>query len=107
MLGIKDVLLGANTSTPALNEFAKLVADKLPQSEVGCRELACTVTRAAIDVKNDPHAQRDDYPNLYDYVNKGGEMCALSARLTEVIDSRAPAEYAKNYKVESKLYFGV
>ncbi len=106
MLGIKDVLLGANTSTPALNEFAKLVADKLPQSEVGCRELACTVTRAAIGVKHDLYAHRDNYPNLYDYVNEGGEMCALSARLTEVIDSGAPSEYAKNYRAESKLYFG-
>ena len=106
MPGIKDVLLGAKTSTPALNEFAKLVADKLPQSEVGCRELACTVAHAAIGVKNDPYAHRGDCPNLYDYVNEGGEMCALSARLTEVIDSGAPAEYAKNYRVESKLYFG-
>ena len=106
MPGIKDVLLGAKTSTPALNEFAKLVANKLPQSEVGCRELACIATRAAIDVKHDPYAHRDNYPNLYDYVNEGGEMCALSARLTEVIDSGAPAKYAENYRVESKLYFG-
>ncbi|MBO4855391.1 hypothetical protein J5500_03245 [Candidatus Saccharibacteria bacterium] len=106
MLGIKEVLLGANTDAPALNEFAKLIADELPAGQVECQDLASTVLYAALQVKHDAGACRATYPQLHSFVVKGGDMQQLSAKITEVINAGADKKYAESYRAISAIYFG-
>ena len=108
MLGTKDILMGANTSTPALNDFAKLVATELPAAdqEVDCNTLANTIMSAAFEAKRNSDAYRAAYPKLYGFITQGGDMCALSAKMVEVIDAGASKKYAESYRVISAIFFG-
>ena len=107
MLGTKDILMGADTGTPALDDFAKLVATELPAAEqVDCQNLAITIMNAALRVKNDRESCHEAYPQLYHFLKKGGNMMTLSAKMNEVIAARASKAYAENYQTVSKLFFG-
>lgn len=107
MLGTKDILMSADTGTPALNDFAKLVAIELPAAEqVDCQNLAITIMDTAFKVKNDREAYHEAYPQLYHFLETGGNMMTLSARISEVIAAEASEAYAKNYQAMSNLYFG-
>ena len=107
MLGTKDILMSADTGTPALNDFAKLVAIELPAAEqVDCQNLAIIIMNAALRVKNDHEACHEAYPQLYSFLNMGGSMMTLSAKMNEVIAARASKAYAENYRVVRNLFFG-
>ncbi len=106
MLDIKDILMGASTSTPELNDFAKLVAVELPASEIGCNDLANAIMNTAFNVKRDQRNYRAKYPHLCAFIKQGGDMCALSAKMTEVIDAGATAKYAESYRIVSAVFFG-
>ena len=107
MKGTKEILIdGAKTDTPHLNDFAKLVATKLPETgQVDCQELADTITAAAIRARHNREACRDGYPYLYDFIERGGNMMTLSAKITSIIAAQDEA-YAKKYRPTSELFFG-
>ena len=106
MLEIKKVLLGANTCTPELNDFARLVAEELPGNEIDCRDLANAVMSVAFEVKRDQSDYHAKYPDLCSFIKQGGDMCALSAKITQVIDAGASAKYAESYRAVSAIFFG-
>ncbi len=107
MIGTKDILInGAKTNTPHLNDFAKLIAKKLPETgQVDCQELAITIMDTAFEVKNGRKAYHEAYPQLCRFLETGGNMMTLSARITDIIAAQDEA-YAKKYRPTSKLYFG-
>ena len=108
MLGTKDILLGAHTCSPALNEFAKLVATKLPTDvkQIDCQDLAHIIMEHAREAQKHHEKYRTSHPQLYKFLDKGGNMCALSAKITEIIDAGATTSYAKDYREISRIYFG-
>ena len=107
MLGTKGILKGARTKSPALNDFARLVATQLDDdTEVDCRTLATTVMTTAMSLKGGDGLD-DGYAALQDYVASGGNMCQLAGQVSSIITAGASSDYAKRYASESKLYFGV
>lgn len=106
MLEIKKLLMGANTSTPALNDLAKLVAVELPGNDVACNDLATTIMNVAFEVKRDQSGYRAKYPSLCEFIAQGGDMCSLSAKITQIIDAGASAKYAESYRTISAIFFG-
>ena len=107
MIGTKDILInGAKTDTPHLNDFAKLVADKLPETgQVDCQKLAFAIMDTAFEVKNDREAYHEAYPELCRFLKTGGDMMTLSAQITDIIAAQDEA-YAKEYRPTSKIFFG-
>ena len=106
MLEIKKVLMGAKTKTPALNDFAKLVATKLPADGVDCQDLANCILHTALSVKSDYRDYGAKYSHLCEFVQQGGDMCILSARMVDVVDAGAPAKFAEDYRTTSRKFFG-
>ena len=104
MLGTKDILMGASTSTPELNDFARLIATELPTHEIGCQDLAQAVISAAFEAKNHRDSLRVAYPQLYGFIKEGGNMRLLSAKIVEVIEAGANATYAESYKAVSAIF---
>lgn len=107
MKGTKEILIdGAKTDTPHLNDFARLVAKKLPETgQVDCQKLAMTIMDTAFKVKNDREAYHEAYPQLYRFLKTGGDMRTLSAKINDIIAAQDEA-YAQKYQPTSKLFFG-
>ena len=109
MLEIQDILMGANTDSPALNDFAKLVAQLLPPRDLATADMAQIVLNAAFDVRKNVDDYATDYPHLCKFAKEQGDMCKLAAKLSTVLLDGAEGEnipYAKAYQVDSARFFG-
>ena len=106
MLGTKGILMGANSQSPALNDFAKLVATRIDDN-FSCREVATTVMETSFALKGGRLTLGDEYAALRAYIADGGNMCQLAAQISTIIAEKADPGYAERYAAESKLYFGV
>lgn len=110
MLEIKDILMGAQTDSPALDDLCRLVADRLPYRDMAVRDMAQIVMFAGRDAKTNTSAFATEYPHLCEYVERGGDMCKLLAKVASAVMKGAKNSevepYAQAYKVESMLFFG-
>lgn len=110
MLEIKDILMGAQTKLPELNDLCRLVASRLPYRDMAVRDMAQIVMFAGHDAKSDTSKYAAEYPRLCEYVEDGGDMCKLLAKVSSVMVKGAKnseAEpYAEAYAAESVRFFG-
>ena len=106
MLGTKGILESAHSQSPALNDFAKLVATRIDDN-FSCREVAVTVMETSFALKGGKLTPGDDYAALRDYIANGGNMCQLAAQISTIIAEQANPDDAERYAAESKLFFGV
>lgn len=109
MLEIQDILMGAKTNSPALNDFARLVAQLLPPRDLATADMAQIVMNAAFDVRKNVNNYATDYPNLCKFVKENGDMCKLSAKLSTVLAEGAEGEiipYVQAYQADSARFFG-
>jgi len=110
MLEIKDILMGAQTDSPALDDLCRLVADRLPYRDITASDMAQIVMFAGHGVKTGDDGHAADYPHLCKYLENGGDMCKLLAKVSSVLEKGAKNSevepYAQAYKVESILFFG-
>lgn len=111
MLEIKDILMGADTDSPALNDYCRLVANRLPYRDVSTAEMAQMVLQLAFfDIKKIVTTEGAEYPNLSEYVNEGGSMRLLSAKIYPVLEEGARGSevepFVSAYKTESVRFFG-
>lgn len=109
MLEIKDILMGAQTK-PELNDLCRLVASRLPHRDITARDMAQIVVSAGSDVRFDTSKYAAEYPRLCEYVEGGGDMCKLLAKVSSVMMKGAKnseaESYAEAYAVESVRFFG-
>ncbi|MDO4219931.1 MAG: hypothetical protein Q4D22_01740 [Candidatus Saccharibacteria bacterium] len=111
MLEIKDILMGANSDSPALNDFARLVAQLLPYRDLAAADMAQIILNATFDVRNHANDYAEEYPNLYNFVRKDGgkHMCQLAASIPTILTEKATDEtssFIQAYQVESIRFFG-
>ena len=111
MLEIKDILMGASTDSPALNDYCRLVANRLPYRDVSIVEMAQMVLQLAFfEIKEISVKEAADYPDLSEYVKGGGDMCELSAKIYPVLEAGAKGTevepFVSSYETESIRYFG-
>ncbi|MCQ2568862.1 MAG: hypothetical protein MJ155_01065 [Candidatus Saccharibacteria bacterium] len=107
---IKDILMGAQTKLPELNDLCRLVASRLPYHDITAMDMALIVMFAGHDAKFDTSKYAAEYPRLSEYVEGGGDMSKLLAKVSSVIAKGATnseaESYAKAYVVESVRCFG-
>lgn len=109
MLEIKDILMGAHSCEPALNDFCELVASRLPFRDLATAEMAQIVLDTSFDARRGVDSYCADYPHLRKFIDEGGDMCKLAAKLSTVLAQNASAEladFAKAYQTESVRFFG-
>lgn len=110
MLEIKDILMGAQTKLPALDDLCRLVADRLPYRDMAVRDMAQIVMFAGHDAKTNTSAFAAEYPHLCEYVESGGDMCKLLAKVASAVMKGAKDSevepYAQAYAAESVRFFG-
>lgn len=114
MLAIRKILKNANTDSPALNEFAQLVAETMPQGDIKPMELAGHV----LETGRKAGFRSKGYTALAQYFEDGGDMCKLSAQILYVLKNGIPktkhsgvtrpkvADFVTEYERASKTYFG-
>jgi len=94
MLGAKGILMGANSQSPALNDFAKLVAMRIDDN-FSCREVAVAVMETSFALKRGELTAGDEYAALRAYIADGGNMYQFAAQIAP-IPSAASANNSNN-----------
>ncbi len=111
MLEIRDILMRAHSDSRTLNDFARFVAQQLPDHDLSVSELAQTILHITLDARRAPEDYAESHPALYAFAQKdnGRQMCQLAADLPLILQQEATsatAPFIQSYATESCRYFG-
>ena len=117
MLEIRSILEGdKGFNSPVLQDFARFVAQKLPDEfesvnpAAQATEVANDIMFASFDAKNNIASLAEDYPDLHQYLqasrNKGEDMQSLCRDVANVLIDQSHLLFSAALAAIRPTYFG-